>query len=638
MKKTFLALFFVQLLLFPFFAAAQLTEAEQAFLQKCHDNVNAEKKQLSTVTAKDCVDKLKDEALFNKLTEFSPEATADVLAYNNALLDLKSIVSRNSGLEMVQHLQRVLEKASCPLCTMGLGPKPEATFEWVDKEAKGRLPEVSKAVRTWDALGAVRTKSLSSADYGHNKGEWNDQLLIDRYKTLVNWAQKETDRLVSVYGNRSFWGKLMGRKPDPALIAALREDLTLGARYPYLQKLTDLEASLAKMGEEEGKKEPGAQTAEEKKAKELAAADSKLKEHEAAHHDAAHDAESGHELFDQGSIHVGEAKPPVPGSGTAGTEKAPFVYKPLSPEQIKNLSGRMLTTDDKGNLSGAIADEMRGTKAGDEIIAFYKDPKYKKDGTNTIAFAFEKQPANQFGGYRPSDKSLNLNSELVNRWMKQNEVTPEQLFEGDPSKNPHLQDLAQYLAPTVVHEATHQRQDAWSNANGINYQLRGTTKWAPYQMEMETEAFSMDGSFMAEKLSKRGATYAAKLDPFDKKNTELFIEKGVDGIRLENHKAYTNLESFQGSAAKEFSQASATAKDLQALQAKYKSAPGTMTQEELDRMKLLRESMNSRFKWYSMVSANSAANETKIDGWRKDIRDKMYPSKSMTTDAPPELL
>ena len=632
MKKAFIPLLLAQLLLAPVLIFAGISAEEYAFVQKCHDNVNVEKKQLSAVTAQECVKKLTDNAFLTKLRDQSPEmgeAALDILSYSNALIDLKNIITKNSGTDMVPHLARVLEKFDCPLCSMGLGPTPEKTFDWVGKEAGARLPDVKKAVRTWESLGAVRTKSLSSADYNYNQEKWNSQQIISRYQSISDWARKETDRLVDVYNNRSFWSKLTNKKPDPQLLSALREDFSAVGAWGQVARLDKLSADIGKMTDG---KETAAPSAADKKAKELAAASQSVDGLKGKSESDQAAYLSG--TFDQASIHAGD----VPKPGAAAAKPGTFVFKELSEDQRAKLSGRMVTADARGNLKGPFADEMRGTKAGDEILAFYKDPKYAKADTNRLNFVFTEQPKGQFGGWSPSAKTMALNSDLVNEWMKKNQVTPEQLFEGDSSKNTHLQKLSQYLAPSFVHEATHQRQGAKAAAGGYDGRIFSNGRSTPYQMEMETEAFAMDNSFMAEHLQKRGASYADNLDPFDKRNTELFLEKGVEGVRLSNHRAYVHLESLEGSAAKEFAAASAAAKELRALEARYKAAPRAMTEDDLAEMRELRADMDSRFKWYTSVYADSVAAEAKINGWRNETKSKLYPSKSVGAEAPPELL
>lgn len=619
MKRAIIPLLLARLALAPVFAFAQLTAEEQAFAQKCRDNINIEKRQLSAATAFECVQRLTDNngGFLARLRNQSPEmgeAAADILAFNSALIDLKNIVTRNSGGDMAKHLVRVLEDSDCPLCAMGLGPRPEKTFDWVEKEAGSRLDDVKKAARTWESLGGIRTGALSSGAHKYDPKRWNAQPIGKRYETLLNWAAKETDRLAAVYGGS-------GRPkagPDPRLIAALREDLFVVGEGAYLAKLDKLAADPGRIGRWKGASAP---PPAEKKAEEFAAASKKVSElkSQSVPDQAAY--LSG--IFDQAASKTGG----VLKTGTAAAKPGGFVFRELSAEQAAGLSGRLVSADVGGDLKGPLADELRGTKAGGEILAFYRDPGYAKAGTNRLSFAFTRKRKGLFGGWDPDAGTMNLNSEEVDDWMKKNRVRPEQLFEGDPSKNPHLQKLARYLAPAFVHESTHQRQSARAVLAGA---------MAPYQMELETEAFAMNNSFVAERLLERGPSYAGNLAPCDIQSAERFLEEGVEGVRLAYHRGfYSHLESLAGSAAKEFAAAAPTAKELGGLEAVYKADPGIMEEAELAQMRDLRAEMDSGFKWYTMARADSAAFEAKINGWRKEINKKFYPS--MGPKAPPEL-
>ena len=153
-----------------------------------------------------------------------------------------------------------MEKSDCALCYMALGPEPETAFEWVGKYASDRLTEVQREVRTWDALGNVRTTSLTSADYGNNKGSWNGQDIMSRYSELSTWAQKETDKLVAAASIKAAAGKL-----DVAgLISVLREDLIFSDDAPYLAKLDALQRTTS---EAAAAKKPETPSAADKKRK-----------------------------------------------------------------------------------------------------------------------------------------------------------------------------------------------------------------------------------------------------------------------------------------------------------------------------------------------------------------------------------
>jgi hypothetical protein len=409
------------------------------------------------------------------------------------------------------------------------------------------------------------------------------------------------------------------------LISVLREDLGVQKNAAKLAKLDNMDADFSKTGGEEGTRTP---SAAEKRAQELAGASKSVEglKGKSESDKAAYLSKT----FDQAANNTGG----IPMAGGDAAKRSGFVFKELSPEQAAGLAGRLMIVDDKGNLKGPFSDELRGTKAGGEILAFYKDPRYAKDGTNRLKLDLaEHQQA-----FCPPSKTIYLDREAVNGWMKDNQISPEQLYEGNPSKNPYLQKLSRHLVPIFVHEATHQRQLAKAVSSGMDYVNIGGTRVPPYQMEMETEAFSMEGSFVTERLLKGGPAYAGDLDSYEKQKAELFLEKGVEGLRLYNHRTYySQIDSLEGSVAKEFSTAASMAKTLNGLKAKYKAAPETMGEDELEQMRDLRASIDSRFKWYTTVYADSVAAEAKLNAWRKETTDKFYSSRLVRTKAPPEM-
>jgi hypothetical protein len=190
MKSMVISPLLLQLLLAPVFTFAQLTAEERAFERKCYDNILRDKKQLSVATALECVKRLNEGngALLAKLREDSPEmreAVVPLVSWNNALIDLKNIVSNNSGNALAKHLRRVLEDIPCPLCHMGLGPESDKIFDWVGKEAQSCLPEVKRSVHAWESLGPIRTQSLSSADYNIDQAQWAATSITGRRRLLA---------------------------------------------------------------------------------------------------------------------------------------------------------------------------------------------------------------------------------------------------------------------------------------------------------------------------------------------------------------------------------------------------------------------------------------------------------------------
>ena len=563
-------------------------------VQKCQDNVDKAKKQLSPAVAQECVQNLTGPAL-TELKNADPEKAAAIISYNNALVDLKKLTTNYSGKSLAEALAREMESNSCALCDLGLGPRPESAFSWLETNSGGRLETVKRAVRTWDALGNTRTASLAAETEKYSKDTWNGQKIMARYGRLSSWARKNTGILTRAPAAAA-------AKPDfAALAATLREDLVMDGDDYYVDQLDSLAINAAKAA-------PAGAAAAAKKDK--AAAD-------AAGKTAALKGRSASEQKDYLDGAFDNARP---GSGVPAVETggkgAKFTPVPITPAQATELSAKMGTVKD-GKFTGYLADEMRGTKAGDELIAFFGDKTYAKSGGNALNLKFEKGTgnlSNALGWWSGDKKTTTVNTNLVDDYCAGKKITPAQMLKSDE----HLKGVARYVAPNFVHETTHQRQDAWASRNGLDYiKYRGGSTGQPYQMEMETEAFSMQAAFSAEKAKKAGPAYLAQISPSHRANAERFMEDGVDVMRTEKHKLYTGISSMEGASAQEFKKAQGAASYVKLLEDKKRADPASLTEKEQADLKLYREAMDSRFKWYTMVQQKSAADERKLLEWRE---------------------
>lgn len=635
MKKALLTLLLTAALFAPAFA--QLTEEEQAFIQKCYDNIDKDKKQLSPDTAKECITKLNvpTPALLNKLRNENPAVATDIVAYNNALIDLKNIVARNSGKSLACSLSRVLDTVtcnqpdqpasnSCALCDLDLGPRPERVFDWVGKNASGRLFDVQKSVKTWEVLGEIRINSLSRAEYGYSKDKWNDQAILKRFTSLTDWAKKETDSLVNFAAMPE---KAAGSSAWVSQMAGtLKENLTAPEDQPYRDKLDKLLKDSAKSGDSPvSPPKPGA---DDKKAKEMAAASDRLS---ALKGGPAMDRQGYlDKAFDNTDAKNGlVVAPPAGAAGNlAAGSKGGFTPVPMTDSQAKELSSKMAAMKD-GKFTGYLADELKGTKAGDEMNSFFNDQKYAKTGLNGLNLKFEKGKeadgtANALGWWYTPDKTTRVNTNLVDQYCEKNKITPTQLLASDA----HLKGVATYVAPNFVHETAHQRQAAWSKANGLDFIKYARSSDAPYQMEMETEAFSMQAAFSAEKSKKLGPEYLDKINWSHAANADKFLQKGVDALRTEKSPLYPGINSMEGSAAKELKQAQFASKRLGELEKQNRTNPSSMTAADKKYLAQYKEVMDTRFKWYTMVYQKSAADEAKLMAWRDSFDESDKPLAS----------
>ncbi|MGD9641841.1 MAG: hypothetical protein AB7V08_03780 [Elusimicrobiales bacterium] len=563
-------------------------------VQKCQDNVDKAKKQLSPVVAQECVQKLTGPVL-TELQNTDPGKAAAIISHNNALVDLKKLTANYSGKSLAEALAREMEASACALCELGLGPRPELAFSWFETNVGGRAATVKNAVRTWDALGGTRTGSLAAETEKYSKETWNKQKIMARYQRLSAWARKNTDVLTRAPAAAA-------AKPDfTALADTLRTDLVMDGDDYYVDLLDSLAINAAKAA-------PASAAAAAKKDKAAAATAAKTAELK------------GRSASEQKDYLDGAFDNARPGAGVpaveAGGKGAKFTPVPITTAQAAQLSAKMGTVKD-GKFTGYLADEVRGTKAGDELTAFFADKEYAKTGGNALNLKFEKGTgslSNALGWWSGDKKTTTVNTKLVDDYCAGKKITPEQMLKSDE----HLKGVARYVAPNFVHETTHQRQDAWAARNGLDYiKYKGGSTGQPYQMEMETEAFSMQAAFSAEKAKKTGPAYLAQISPSHRANAERFMEDGVDAMRTDKHKLYTGISSMEGASAQEFQKAKGAADYVKILEDKRRADPSSLTAKEQADLKLYREAMDSRFKWYTMVQQKSAADERKLLEWRE---------------------
>lgn len=607
MNKLLLAL----LLALPVYPAfAQLTAPEQALVQKCKDNIDPAKKQLSPETADECVKGLNSgepELLLKKYSAEDAEAAGRVLGFNNALLDLKKIVVKQKGYNAAKALVRVLENPNCTLCEMELGPEPEKTFEWVNKYAGARLEDVKKGVRTWEALGAVRTNSLSSDAYSKDKDTWNEQKIMERYSELSTWAQKETDGLVaaSELSTKSAAG-------TAGLVSVLREDLIYSEDAPYRAKLDALGAKAAAAAAAPAK--PAAPTAVDKKTKELAAAGGKL--NAMAGRSLGDQNEYLGQTFDntaagkQASISI-QSGPPKFNAGAAAL--TPMTPVKMTADQETEMGKQMLRMED-GKVKGNLADVMAETEAGKRTIAFYEDKKYAKAGSNKLDFGFTREPG-VFGYWDPGAREIKINTEVAEEFAAKRGLTTAQMLK-DPAA---MKDLALYISPTMVHESEHQNQTARAIADGIDYKkFSNGTSDDPYTRAKENLSNKWSSEHMIEYCAKNGgAGCFAKFNAMHADNADKYMQGGVDALDTLKAPLYPKIDSMEGGIAREAKIAQSYAKQVNALEKLQASSPASMTAEQKQDLKDYKAMLDSRFKWYTVTYREATDAERDALAFRK---------------------
>ncbi|MDD2805004.1 MAG: hypothetical protein PHV33_05580 [Elusimicrobiales bacterium] len=597
----------------PFTAGArELTEADAQMVLDCINNVDPAKNLLSPAKADECNDQFTEGGgeLMEKASQDFPTLAVQAVARNNALADLRDIIVKYEGMPMASGLTRVLTERSV-LRQMNLGPKPESVTPWVAKYLQGREAAFKKGIRSWDALGQIRTTGLKT----QSEASWDalipadrDNSKPDRYKTLYFWARDAADDLLKTAAVAAK-AKDAAKEYGP-LVQVLKEDLEPFGDKARIAKLDKFLEGLGVAA----KAPPAGPSAADKKGKDVLDAANRLNGAAAGGRADTFLART----FDNAKEAGG-----ADGVGLGGKAGA-FTPVPITDAQAAQLGPRMGEVKD-GKFTGALANEMRGTKAGDELVTFFEDPKLTKAGGNALNLKFEKgtgDTENALGWYSSDDKVTRINTSMVDKFCADRKITPEDLLKDEKA----MGDLAAYVAPTFVHETTHQRQDVWNTQRGFNF-LRWTDpatgkvdKFSPYQMEMEAEAFGMNGAFVAEKTQKLGPGYLQKLDKIDRADAERYLEDGVDGLRKQYHgNSYTGIDSMRGEAARQINAAAYTAQRVNTLAQKAQQKDAVMTPAELQELREGREALKTRFGWYKDTLAKSKTDELKLLDWRGDI-------------------
>ncbi len=587
---------------------AQLSEKDQALIEECEANIDPARKLLSPETADKCVKGFNEgspAALITRYSAEDPEAAGRLIGNNNALLDLKKIVVKQNGYHAAKALTRVLENSNCALCDMTLGPRPEDIFEWVDRYAGDRLVEVQRGVRTWDALGPVRTNSLSSAGYGQNKASWNSQNILARYRELSSWARNETYELADAAALKGASSKL----DIAGLASVLREDLIFPSDSTCRATLDALERKTA---EEAGKKKDNTPSAADKKAKEMTAAGDRL-----AGIDPAGRGDYLGQTFDNAAaVKPGALAPGNPAAGT-GTRPAPgtgaaIKPAPMTDAERKELGKRMMRMEG-GKPAGYLAEVMNQTEAGKRTNAFYGDPKYAKAGSNKLDFGFTNSPG-VFGYWDPDKKNIRINSGVAEEFAARRGLTVPQLMKDKAA----MKDLALYISPTMVHEAEHQNQTARAIAAGTDYKKQDTGSDSPYTRAKENLSNTESARHMIEYCSRNGgAGCYAKFNAAHAENAEKFMEGGVEALDTLKAPLYARIDGFEGGAAREFKMAQKYAAQVKTLETQQRTDPAAMTAEQKLDLKNYRELMNTRFKWYTISYRENAVNDAEALAFRK---------------------
>ncbi len=546
MKRTFFSLILLVSAAAP--APAELTREETAVRDACVENIS--QKVYSPDEADKCLSALKpDSPLYAKLKAEDEDTLTYVLKYENLFKELgdffkdgpKECLLRKRFIAM---LEVDAYQEGCVLCQLGMGPQPEKTFPWISDYYPNYVPPARVAALSWEFAGAPRAASL--ARIGVNPGRWNEMKLSER--TAVLMADTALSSATVLPREISFCDtynsnaqKYMNTYLPPDILANIKA---------YLGRM------MPAAGAKPGGAAPGDKYADSlKTAKEMAGrSDSDLLAYLGG-------------MFDKSAAGSGATALPGRSASAATAARTPAAKYKL-PESDWNAVAGELNVRMVGGVSAADGKrhdaQFAGTPLEDELRNFYTEK--GKDGQPLHPMKLKLVDLGELpgtnGAYCPKAAvtgcgpdhgpgEIAVNSQLVEAWMKKNDVTAEQLM-----KSPELMDrLARSVYPVTVHEGIHQvHQDEYYLANGLDNKR---------MLDKEVVAFSGQAAAVKNKLidPKTRALYEGEMDDFSMEVLAVSENGGYRGMK--KFVRYYNLEGTQGAAAKSFSQMEAGMKELQ---------------------------------------------------------------------------
>lgn len=616
----------IRLLILVLFVFSTLNSSsfEKFDITQCKENIENEN-NLNPEIAKKCFIELSDQNNVNLLKkEVGNEKASKIISLNYALHDLYFHITKETNkYHYVYDLIRILEKntffreSECVVCDIKKfratqkGIPPENIIWWLEKYNNPKLYHFKINTKNWGELSLKYRNNLINCSISNQI--WSNKVLSEKYTIACNCINQNADKFVNLYNvistkNNISTETLKSLESDlDFFIYSLNECSELDFEHSNLQKLIEIKNILSSKPKEQNKDNKENKT--EKNIKNISK--------------AAKDESKLDLIFD--------------GKNQSGENKDDISYSNIKIKNVKTQNNQKNDEEKwkqiETKLKDAVLDEIKDTKAGKEILDFYSDPK------NKLNFKLKDlKSQSTYGYWDPIEKELVFNKKLIEKYCNEKGIKTDQLLNDKKT----LKEIAAYIGPTFVHEATHQKQTAWAQEKGVNIEYYSNGKRLtpteiaeckknkncgkieavfPYQKEMETEAFSMDASYTAEKMLKNRDYYDKIFDNFDKKNAEIFLTKGVKGIREAND--YIHIHTFAGKTAQIMKKAQEVAKEIEILKNKQNK-----TNDEILKLMYLEEEFNKQYKWFIETNNYIKENNSKLQSWSDELTGKILANKN----------
>ena len=411
-----------------FGARAQDLNGEEAVKLKNYDEA------VSTANPVAAKEFLNDIAFTDRLKLADPEKAAALISKAQAVSDLSQLLDKpwrnNQEMELSLALSIRID-FNKPLEKVGIGAVPETLLPWMagyKKYPDSKVELVKRAIRQFEVVFGTDTVE--------DKSQWEMRTIRERNNLLADAAFWALENLITreTRTDKAFQNKVRGAKILKYLDPAGR------ARYErYLTQLATADAAKARL---------------------TAPQLNKIKD----------------QPIEQQMYLLGGLFDKNKGQGGVYLERKVDGARQSRPGETLSFQNNQLLAK---MLGSAMLAEVRGTVAGDKVAKFYASGARLDVAIESCQGCYAK--------YDPSSGRMIFDSELIQQYMRANDVNAETLV----GSREQVSRLSKYLSPMLVHEGTHQMQHSWADKAGV---------YKPYVQEDEVEANSMEALYTMEKL------------------------------------------------------------------------------------------------------------------------------------------
>lgn len=378
---------------------------------------------------------LDDAAFTDRLKLSDPGKAASLTAQARALRDLEELLARpwrdGQELELSQALALRID-FNMPLEKVGIGAAPESLLTWMGKYGKyseHKTELVKRSIRQFEVVSGI---------VQGERQDWEKTTIRERNAVLAEKASRALERKIN---NET--------STDKAFQAEVRGDET----FKYL--------------------DPAGRARYERYLTQLSVADNAKTGLSAGQLDGIKDQPIEQQMYLLGAMFdKSDAK-----GGVRLERRVDGARQSAPGETLSYQNNRILTE----LLKTAVPREIKGTAAGDKVLAFYK-----AEGGPELAI---ESCRGCYAKYEPSTDRIVLDSDMIQQYLRVNNISTEDLLKDQA----RIASLAEYVSPMFVHEAVHQMQHSWADRAGV---------YKPYVQEDEIEANSLEALYTTEKLKK----------------------------------------------------------------------------------------------------------------------------------------